>query len=60
MEALIFLVPLSILVSLLIISVGFWANRSGQYDQTDSDVSRALSNEDLIQRNEGEDKSTVR
>ena len=51
MEALVFLIPISLVVSILIVLIGFFSIKNGQYDDLDKEASQGLLNEDLIGKN---------
>jgi cbb3-type cytochrome oxidase maturation protein len=52
MEALMVLVPISLVVSVLIVLIGYWANRSGQYDHIEEDAFHSVQNENIVVKND--------
>ena len=58
MEALMILVPISLIATLLIILIGHWANRTGQYDEIEEDAFQSLLNEDIAEKDERKPTST--
>ena len=46
MDSLYLLIPLSLLIVAVAVSIFFWAVRSGQYDDLDSEGERILFDED--------------
>ena len=51
MEALVFLIPISLVVSILIVLIGFFSIKNGQYDDLDKEANQGLLNEELISKN---------
>ncbi len=49
MESLYFLIPVALIILLVAIKVLFWAVKSGQYDDLDTEAHRILFDKDSVQ-----------
>jgi len=56
MDSLYFLIPTALLFTAIAIKILFWAVKSGQYDNLDTEAHRILFDEDLVEQKKSQKK----